>query len=42
MNVDDDIRVETNNGFETHIFDPYNQLNVLISNDEIHSVLKKY
>ena len=42
MNVDDDIRVETNNGIETHIFDPYNELNVLISNDEIHSVLKKY
>ena len=33
---------ETNNGIETHIFDPYNELNVLISNDEIHSVLKKY
>ena len=42
MNVDEDIRIETNNGIETHIFDPYNELNVLITNDEIHSILNKY
>jgi len=42
MNVDEDIRIETNNGIETHIFDPYNELNLLITNDEIHSILNKY
>lgn len=42
MNVDEDIRIETNNGIETHIFDPYNELNILITNDEIHSILNKY
>lgn len=40
--MDDDIRIESNNGVETHIFDPYNELNVLISETEVNSILKKY
>ena len=40
--MDDDIRIESNNGIETHIFDPYNELNVLINESEVNSILKKY
>ena len=40
--MDDDIRIESNNGVETHIFDPYNELNVLINESEVNSILKKY
>ena len=40
--MDDDIRIESNNGVETHIFDPYNELNVLIDESEVNSILKKY
>ena len=43
MNTDDDIIVQKNvNGEETYLFDPYNPLNKLISNEEIEDILKKY
>ena len=43
MNTDDDIIVRKNvNGEETYLFDPYNPLNKLISNEEIEDILKKY
>ena len=40
--MDDDIRVETLNGEETYIFDPYNPLNKCITEDEIQFILKNY
>ena len=41
--IDDDIRVEKNqNGIETYIFEPYNPLNKLISQQEIQHLLKTY
>lgn len=41
--MDDDIRVEKNiHGIEKYIFDPYNNNNVLISNNDIMSILNKY
>jgi dsRNA-specific ribonuclease len=43
MNMDDDIRIEKNqNGVDTYIFDPYNPLNKLITEDEIGQFLKNY
>ena len=43
MNMDDDIRIEKNqNGVDTYIFDPYNPLNKLITEDEIGQFLKSY
>jgi dsRNA-specific ribonuclease len=43
MNLDDDIRVEKNaNGTETYIFDPYNPLNILITDREIEAILRNY
>jgi len=43
MNIDDDIRIEKNqNGVDTYIFDPYNPLNKLITEDEIGQFLKNY
>jgi dsRNA-specific ribonuclease len=43
MNMDDDIRVEKQaNGQETFIFDPYNSLNKVISQEEIQEILLKY
>jgi dsRNA-specific ribonuclease len=43
MNMDDDIRIEKNqNGIDTYIFDPYNPLNKLITEDEIGQFLKNY
>tara|TARA_B110000967_G_C18888831_1_gene565899 strand:- start:1904 stop:2905 length:1002 start_codon:yes stop_codon:yes gene_type:complete len=41
--MDDDIRVEKNiNGVERYIFDPYNQVNVAITNKDICTILNKY
>ena len=41
--MDDDIRVErNNNGAERYIFDPYNNNNVSISNNDIMNILNKY
>jgi len=41
--MDDDIRIEKNqNGVDTYIFDPYNPLNKLITEDEIGQFLKNY
>ena len=41
--MDDDIRVErNNNGTERYIFDPYNNNNVSISNNDIMNILNKY
>ena len=43
MNLDEDIRIETNaHGEETYIFDPYNPLNKLIGDEDILNILKKY
>ena len=43
MNLDEDIRIETNaQGEETYIFDPYNPLNKLIGDEDILNILKKY
>jgi len=44
MNIDDDIRLETNtiNGVERYVFDPFNPLNKLISNEEIQKILNTY
>jgi dsRNA-specific ribonuclease len=39
----DDIRIEKNsNGVDTFIFDPYNPLNVEITVNDVHNILKKY
>ena len=43
MNLDDDIRIEKNeNGSETYIFDPYNPLNILITDSDIEKILRTY
>jgi dsRNA-specific ribonuclease len=43
MNIDDDIRVESNsNGSEIYIFDPYNSLNKSISEYDVQQILKNY
>ena len=43
MNLDEDIRIETNaQGEETYIFDPYNPLNKLIGDEDILNILRKY
>ena len=43
MNTDEDIRVEKNiNGVETYVFDPYNPLNKVITDDEIKKILSHY
>lgn len=40
---DEDIRVEKDsNGVEKYIFDPFNPLNIEVSEDDISSILKKY
>jgi len=42
-NTDEDIRVEKDsNGVEKYIFDPYNSLNIEISENDITSILTKY
>ena len=40
--IDDDIRIEKNNGVETLIFDPYNPLNKEIESKDIIQILKNY
>jgi dsRNA-specific ribonuclease len=40
--MDDDIRIETHNGQETCIFDPYNSLNKSITEEEVKNILKTY
>ena len=41
--LDDDIVIKKNqNGIDTYIFDPFNPLNILISENEIRTLLKKY
>jgi dsRNA-specific ribonuclease len=41
--TEDDIRIEKNeNGTETYIYDPYNQLNRQITELEVQEILKKY
>ena len=41
--TDEDIRIEKDsNGVEKYIFDPFNPLNVEVSEDDITSILKKY
>jgi dsRNA-specific ribonuclease len=41
--IDDDIHVENNsNGTETYIFDPYNPLNINITENEIQKLLNTY
>ena len=41
--MDDDIRIEKNsNGIETYIFDPYNPVNIPITEDDIKGILKRY
>jgi len=43
MNLDDDIRIEKNdNGTETYVFDPYNPLNILITDSDIEKILRTY
>ena len=43
MNTDEDIRIEKNiNGVESYIFDPYNTINKVITEDEIKGILSKY
>ena len=43
MNLDEDIIIQKNvNGEDTYLFDPYNPLNKLITNNEIEDILKKY
>jgi dsRNA-specific ribonuclease len=43
MNMDDDIRIEKNaNGLDTYIFDPYNPLNKVISENDIRNMLSNY
>ena len=39
---DEDIRVEKDhNGVDKYIFDPYNPLNIEVSEDDISCILKK-
>ena len=41
--MDDDIRIEKNaNGVETYVFDPYNPLNKVITENEIKNLLSNY
>jgi dsRNA-specific ribonuclease len=41
--IDDDIRVEKSaNGQETLVFDPFNPLNKVITEDEIKQILRAY
>ena len=43
MNLDEDIIIQKNvDGEDTYLFDPYNPLNKLITNEEIEDILKKY
>ena len=43
MNLDDDIRIEKNdNGTEIYVFDPYNPLNILITDSDIEKILRTY
>ena len=43
MNQDEDIVLRQNeNGEEVYLFDPYNPLNKLITDDEIKDILQKY
>jgi dsRNA-specific ribonuclease len=43
MNIDDDIRVEKNQyGIETYVFDPYNPLNKMISQNDVEQLLRVY
>ena len=43
MNIDEDIRIEKNqNGTETYLFDPYNPLNKMITQEEVETILKCY
>lgn len=43
MNTDEDIIVQKNSqGEETYVFDPYNPLNILITDAEINQVLMRY
>lgn len=43
MNLDEDIIIQKNlDGEDTYLFDPYNPLNKLITNEEIEYILKKY
>lgn len=43
MNTEEDIRVEKDvNGIENYIFDPFNPLNIEISENDITAILKKY
>lgn len=43
MNTDEDIRVEKDiNGEESYIFDPFNPLNIEITENDITNILKKY
>ncbi len=43
MNSDEDIIVQKNSeGEDTYVFDPYNPLNILISNTEIKEILTQY
>lgn len=39
---EDDIRVEVRNGQETMVYDPYNPVNVMITDREIQDILKTY
>ena len=41
--VEEDIRIEKNEeGVETYLFDPYNPLNIAISQNEVQNILTKY
>jgi dsRNA-specific ribonuclease len=41
--LEDDIRIEKNSlGVETYVFDPYNPLNKLITENDIRGILEKY
>jgi len=43
MNNDEDIIIEKDsNGVDKYIFDPYNPLNIEVTEDEISNILKKY
>lgn len=43
VNADEDIRIEKNaDGIETFLFDPYNPLNVSITEKDVESLLAKY
>ena len=43
MNDDDDIRIDKNqNGVITYVFDPFNPLNISITEKEVQGILKNY